>query len=61
YWDIDQTNPSAPMFSAAASLTPVPEPATAALISVPMLFCLLAGAWTRCNRTRTTRARRPWK
>ncbi len=55
YWDIDQTNPSAPMFSAAASLTPVPEPATALLLGLPML-CLLAGVWARRDRSGTTRS-----
>ena len=58
YWDIDQTNPSAPMFSAAASLTPIPEPGTATLIGIPMLLCLLAGSWTHHNRAGRTRASR---
>ena len=64
YWDIDQTNPSAPMFSAAASLTPIPEPGTATLISIPMLLCLLAGSWAHHNRagraSRSTCALRRW-
>ncbi|MBK7954950.1 MAG: hypothetical protein IPK02_13885 [Candidatus Accumulibacter sp.] len=42
YWDIDQTNPLAPVFSAAARLSPIPEPSTAALLGVTMV-CLLIG------------------
>lgn len=41
YWDLDQTNPAAPRFSAAAALSFVSEPSSAALLALPLLALLL--------------------
>lgn len=56
YWDIDQTNPGAPTFSAALSLTPVPEPGTVALIGVSVLGLLLGFSARRTRLTGTLRS-----
>ena len=41
YWDIDQTNASAPRFSAAAGLSFVPEPGSAMLSALALLLLAL--------------------